>query len=262
MDIDVPLLLTDYLYSRAEDFKFVYLNEIEGHINFTTGHAMGYWLFDWNLALINDLDYDFSPTIGLKLLGEPVKTWERMIAFQHEWIKKKGLIKMLSSANLQDDLSKTERIHERFTMKELREDREQTKKEIALLEEGLEKWPDFSDVKNQELKDLLTITKLRHQHAIDLRKGLRHRNQTKHWVDKARVSRREANDLVDKLALLPTNYPELPLFEMHANPTSYQFGYTYPAKSMYWWKREEKQVVRDSYIPWRDNIFDVWNILF
>lgn len=262
MDIDVPLLLTDYLYSRAEDFKFLYLNEIEGHINFTTGHAMGYWLFDWNLALINDLDYDFSPLIGLKLLGEPIPTWEKMIKFQHEWFKKKGLIAQLSSPNLQDELSETERIHDRFTMKQLRYNREQNKKEIALLEEGLAAWPDFSDVKNQELKDLLTITKLRHLHAIDLRKGLRHGNETKYWVDKARVYRRQANDLVMKISKLPTNYPELPLFEVHENPTSYQFGYVYPAASMYWWKREEKQIVRDSFVPWRDNIYDVWNILF
>lgn len=261
MDIDVPIFLTDYLYSRAEDFKLCYLSEIEGHVNFSTGHALGYWLFDWNLALINDLDYDFSPTIGLKLLGEPLPFWEKMIRYQHEWIKQKGIISMISAPNLQDELSDEHRIHKRFLMKELRKNPIETKRQFDLLEEALVQWPDHSGVKNDELREVLEITRLRIEHALYLRKALLNMPERKHWVDTARVYRRKADELIAKISKYKTNYPELPLFDEFKNPTSYQFGYAYPAGTSYWWKREEKQVVRDSYIPWRGNIFDVWNIL-
>ena len=36
LDIDVPLLLTDYLLTRARDTKFIHDNDIEGQIIFTT----------------------------------------------------------------------------------------------------------------------------------------------------------------------------------------------------------------------------------
>src|SRR5690606_26296144 len=73
MDVDIPLFLTDYFRSRAEDVKFLYDNQIEGQLNFTTGHALGYWLFDWNLALINDLDYQFDPMTALRLLDRDIE---------------------------------------------------------------------------------------------------------------------------------------------------------------------------------------------
>ena len=56
MDQDIPLLLTDYLRTRAEDVAFLHQKEIEGNLNFTTGHALGGWLYDWNNALVMDLD--------------------------------------------------------------------------------------------------------------------------------------------------------------------------------------------------------------
>lgn len=262
MDIDVPIFLTDYLYSRAEDFKLCYLSEIEGHVNFTTGQALGYWLFDWNLALITDLDYDFSPTIGLKLLGEPLPFWEKMIRYQHKWIKEKGIITMISAPNLQDELSTEHRIHDRYLLKELRKNQEETKRQHDLLEAAIKKWPDHSVVHNEELRDVLEITLLRMQHALYLRKALLEMTERKRWVGEARNYRRRADDLIEKVSKYQTNYPNLPLFEEFENPTSYQFGYAYPAATSYWWKREEQQIMRDSFIPWRGNIFNVWSILF
>jgi hypothetical protein len=105
MDLDIPLLLTDYLRTRAEDLRWAAQQGIEGHLNFTTGHALGGWLMDWNLALINDLDYQFSPLIALKLLGESEKIWQAHLDFQKLWFKEKGLIAPLSAANLQDEIS-------------------------------------------------------------------------------------------------------------------------------------------------------------
>src|SRR5690606_17429359 len=92
MDMDVPLLLTDYLVARAVDMKNLHHEGIEGHFNFSSGQELGYWLFDWTLALNTDLDNEFDPTIALKLLGEDEKTWKEIIDFQTHWIKDEQLI--------------------------------------------------------------------------------------------------------------------------------------------------------------------------
>jgi hypothetical protein len=262
MDMDLPLLLTDYLYTRSQDYRLLYEQGIEGHQNFTTGHALGGWLLDWNVALMADLDYDFSPTAAVRLLGEPEAVWQKHISFQHEWFKRRGLIAALSAANLQDELSEKERIHARFTMKQLRNYREHVQSEIALLEEALPLWPSFDEVKDGELRDLFQITKLRHQHALHLRHALLEPRHKKEQLRKAKAFRREANGLTQKIARLDTSYPGLPIFEKHKNPTSYQFGYAYPAASSYFWRREERQIERDYFFPFAGNMYDVWNIIF
>lgn len=260
MDSDIPLLLTDYLKARADDIAFLYQNNVEGNLNFTTGHALGGWLYDWNNALVIDLDYAFDPLIGLKLLDEPAGLWQEHMKFQYEWFKQKGLISMLSSANLQDEINSTHRIHDRKTMKELYDSRRALKKEIELLEEGFLQWPSVEGIKNVELKTLLEVTKLRHIHALGIRKFLL--REKKEDIDSAKDARRAASALIASLMPLPTNYPDLPLFKKHSNPTSYQFGYVYPAAENFYWKREERQIVTKVFFPMKDNIISIWNILF
>ena len=260
MDVDIPLLLTDYLKSRAEDMWLLHEKGVEGNLNFTTGHALGYWLYDWNNALVTDLDYAFDPMIALKLLDEPVSLWQEHLDFQHEWFKKKGLISMLTSANLQDELNRTHRIHDRKTMKELFDSRRALKKEIELLEEGLLRWPSIEGIRNLELKKLLEVTKLRHIHALNIRKYLL--RERKEDIDTAKDARRAAKTIIEELQKLPTNYPELPIFKKHSNPTSYQFGYVYPSAETYFWKREERQIITKIFFPMRDNIINIWAILF
>lgn len=259
MDSDIPLLLTDYLKSRAEDIEFLHNQNVEGNLNFTTGHALGGWLYDWNNALIIDLDYAFDPLIGLKLLDEPAPLWQEHMNFQHEWFKKKGVIAMLSSANLQDELSSTHRIHDRKTMKELFDSRRTLKAEIKLLEEAIIHWPSL-EVRSSELRKLLEVTKLRHVHALNIRKYLLH--EKKEDIDTAKMARREAKTLIESMMPLPTNYPMLPIFKKHDNPTSYQFGYVYPAAETFYWKREERQIINKVFFPMKDNIINIWNILF
>lgn len=260
MDIDIPLMLTDYLKARAEDIGFLHDQGIQGNLNFTTGQALGYWLFDWTSALVTDLDYAFDPLIGIKLLGEPALIWQEHLDFQHEWFKKKGLIAMLSSANLQDELNRTHRIHDRHTMKELYDSRRTLKAEIKLLEEGLLHWPSFEGVRNAELRALFEVTRLRHVHALGIRKYLL--KERKEDIDSAKLARRRAKEIIAGLRPLPTNYPMLPLFKEHSNPTSYQFGYGYLAAENYFWKREERQVINKVFFPMKDNIISVWDILF
>lgn len=253
MDVDVPLFLTSYLTTRAADFKFIAENGVEGHANFTTGHALGGWLLDWSLSLFADLDYKFDPLIGLKLLGEDESTWKAHLHFQDEWFKGKGLISMLSGANLQDELLSLHRIHERKTMKELAKDPVAKAAEAKLLRSALHAFPTFDGVRNQELKSLLQVTRFRIEHAALIREGK---------FDEAANVRTRVVEILTMLEKESLNYPELPLFRPHENPTSYQFGYVYPALKMYFWKREETQLKENSFFPFRNTLYNILHILF
>lgn len=262
MDLDIPLLLTDYLRTRAEDYKWLHDQGVEGHLNFSTGHALAGWLMDWNVALMADADYKFDPYTALRLLGEPLDVWKAHVEFQKLWFKEKGLIAPLSAANLQDELSETERIHDRNTMKQLSNNPEELRRELALLQEGLKHWPAWEKVKNFELRELLHDTWRRHQHALYLRRALATPEKAVEFLNQAAAQREQMQASLKGLSKLPTSYPELPLFERHLNPTSYQFGYVYPAASGYFWDREEVQIRHKQFFPFKGNMYDVWNILF
>ncbi len=262
MDVDVPLYLTDYFTTRAEDTKYLFENGVEGQLNFTSGHVLGYWSFDWNLALMTDLDYSFDPQIGLKLLNEDIPTWTEIIDYQKKWYKEKGLIALLSSANLQDEISKTHRIHDRFTMRDLNKNEKQLEKEIILLKESLLAFPRFDKIKNEELRNLIQINYLRHQHATYIREALLLPTRKEEFLNQAKLIRLEAIGMIQKLQNLSTNYPELKLFKRWNNPTAYQFGYAYPAATLYFWEREENQIRENSYFPFKNNIYDIFDIIF
>ncbi len=252
MDVDVPLFLTDYLRTRTEDFKYLAENNIEGHLNFTSGHVLGYWLFDWTLTLQTDSEYNFDPMIGLKFLGEDLDAWKKIMDYQSLWYKNAGVIAMLSSANLQDELSQKHRIHDRNTMNDLSKKPEELAKEMILLKESLAELPLLDGIKDHELKTMLQINVLRHNHAL----AIREKN-----FEFAKVNRDKAKALIKDLSELPTNYPELKLFSKWENPTAYQFGYAYPAASLYFWEREERQLKEDSYWPFTGNMYDVIDIV-
>lgn len=262
MDVDIPLMLTDYLVTRAQDMQWLNKNQIEGQLNFTTGHALGYWLYDWSIALLTDSEFNFDPMTALKLLGENEKVWKEIIDYQSHWYKKKGLIAYLSSANLQDELSKTHRIHDRFTMKQLVDNQEETRKEVELLKASLKAFPDFTHVKDDSLRDLLTVTKLRQEHALHLRHAIIEPMNRDNILALAKETRLKAKEIIQKLSIQTENYPELPMFKKWKNPTSYQFGYVYPAQRLYFWEREERQVRTHKFFPFSHNIYDIWNILF
>ena len=95
MDIDVPLLLTDYLVARSRDLDLLEANRVPGQVTSTTGQELGYWLMDWTTALMVNSEYRGEPWIGLKLLGEDVAAWKKVIEFQTRYFKERGLISML-----------------------------------------------------------------------------------------------------------------------------------------------------------------------
>lgn len=261
MDMDIPLLLTDYLRTRAQDYQWLHDQGIEGHLNFTSGHAVGGWLMDWNLALITDSDYQFDPLIGIKLLGEDENLWQEHMSFQEKWFKEKGIIAQLSAANLQDELSTSHRIHDRNIMRELAKFPMRAEVELVNLEDALQEWPSTEGINNRELRELLEVTKLRHEHAIKIRLAAKNQSEKSRIIVEASAIRKEAQEIIKGISTLETNYPELPLFLMHENPTSYKFGYVYPSGSLYFWEREETQINTNKFFPFRNNIYNVIDIV-
>ncbi len=265
MDVDVPLFLTDYLTSRAEDMQKLHPEGIQGHFNFTSGHEMGYWLFDWTLALNNDLDEEFSPLSGLKLLGEDEETWRRIIAYQTKHFKDNQLIAIISASNIQDELTSKHRIHERKILKEVARSAMVREAEILKLENALAEVPDLSGVKHPELKLMLEVTERRIHHALAVRKALRHPKRSEERTAELASAARERQDALESINAIRrayNRYPSAKVFERNRNSTSYQFGYLWTAATLHFWNREEQMVKNENYFPFFMNIYNVIDIIF
>lgn len=262
MDADIPLLLTDYLRTRAEDLQWLAENKMDGQLIFSTGHGFAGWLYDWTQTLLIDEELKFDPYVGLALLGEDRAAWEKIFSHQKYHFKEAGVIPMISAANLQDELSSTHRIHDRHTIKEVSSDEKVREQEIRLLTSASAAWPDTSKIKEAELARLLLVTRLRVEQALQLRLAMRKDDKRAEALENAKNLREQAARVLEESRNDLRNYADLGVLDVWANPTSYQFGYLYPSASLYWWAREERMVREESYWPFKGNIYDVWDILF
>lgn len=264
MDMDVPLLLTDYLLVRATDMKNLHEEGIEGHMNFSTGHEIGYWLFDWTIALNADLEQNFDPYSGLKLLNEEMRSWEEMANFQHKHFKEGQLIATISAVNIQDELSKTHRIHHRYTIKELAKSSFAREEEILKLETAIAEWPGTDQIRNPELRKMLEVTYLRMEHALCVRRGLRYPKKSEARNAELKLAsekRMHAMKIMTEVREKFTRYPESNLWERDDNLTSYNFNYLWTAGNLHFWKREEEQIRKNNFNPFFLNIYNILDIL-
>lgn len=262
LDIDVPLLLTDYLLTRARDTKFIHENGIEGQIVFTTGQEVGYWLNDWTTALLNNLDFNFDHQIGLRLLGEDLSSWEKIIGFQTKWFKGKDLFGVITFPNFGDELIPgTHLILPRNFLKKLYRDPVTLASEISLIEDALAEVPVDVNITNTELRYMWGITEARLHHALWTRKALAEPMLMNVHLDEAARYRSFAQKMMEKIIRFHNRYPGAKVFEWHANPTAYPWGYAYPAAVMHYWKREEEQVRKKNFSPFFMNITDFVDII-
>jgi hypothetical protein len=261
MDVDVPLFLTDYLRTRAEDLQWLHNNSIPGQLIFSTGHALGGWLFDWTQALLTDSDYQFNPFQGLELLGEDKTVWQAIFEYQKHHFKDLQVIRMLSAANLQDELSETHRIHDRLTMKQMASQATERQQEIQLLRTAKEAWPETKNIKHKELQNLLTLTLLRLDFALALRESVEE-SLDPMIRDALTFNLAQAQLTLAKSRENPLNYADVGMWDELANPTGYQFGYIYPAASLYFWKREKRQIEDNSFWPFTGNMYNPYKIVF
>lgn len=268
MDIDVPLLLTDYLISRSRDFDFLEKNKIPGQINFTTGHELGYWLIDWTVALLVNAENRGKPQIGLELLGEDLDVWKHIVEFQNNYFKKQGLISILSSSTPLDEMPKFgHSVHERVLLKTLADPSQRSIliDQIQLLEKAVRALPPVHRVKNPELRLLLQTTWERVRHALALRVALLAPVESigrSASIQEAVNIRMQALSFMEQVRKEWNRYPEAMIFSEHSNPTSYGFGYGFTAARLHYWEREEKMILTNNYSPFFMNIYDLLRILF
>lgn len=262
LDIDVPLLLTDYLLTRARDTKFIYEHGIEGQLIFTTGQEVGYWLFDWTTALLNNLDFKFDHTIGLKLLGEDISSWEKVINFQTKWFKGKDLFGVVTFPNFGDELIPgTHLILPRNFLKKLNKNKDLLDGEIALIEDAIADVPSDVRIQDSELRAMWEITEARLHHALWTRKALSEPMMMTVHLEEAARYRTFAQVRMQRIMRFHNRYPSAKVFERHSNPTAYPWGYAYPAAVMHYWKREEEQVRTKNFSPFFMNIVDFIDII-
>lgn len=265
MDIDVPLFLTDYLLARSSDLDHVVQHGIPGHLTFTSGQELGYWLMDWTAALLANEDYKARPTIGLELLGEDLGVWDEILRFQNQYIKQEQLIASIASTTPLDEVASYwgHGIHERRLLRDLACSPERLRREVRKLESAIGRLPDLRGVRNEELRMLLQITWNRIRHAYYLRKALQDGASPAgaEMLERAAQLRRQSASLMADLERSYQRYPEARLFDRQANPTSYEFGYAWPAKTLLFWRREENMVREGNWNPFFMNIYNLVRIL-
>lgn len=264
MDIDVPVFLTDYFVARTEDVDWMETQGLNGHLNFSTGQELGYWLIDWQTALLADPASRKNPYLALELLGERKDVWKPIFEWQTEYIKNRQLAQAITASNLLDELPFSEPVHDRVLPRDFYNKIEAVAGEVANLKEALEKIPSFGGVKNEEIRSLLQVTELRMRHALALREATSFMRKTSEFNNKVKEAegyRLQAHALLQPL-VKNTRYPEIPIFEPWQNATSYDYGYLWSAAQLHFWQREEQILMTGSKNPFFMNIVNPFKIIF
>lgn len=266
LDIDVPLLLVEYLRTRAMDMKLLHKSRVHGILNFSTGQENGYWLMDWSLTLYNNLEYDFNPMIGLKLLGEDLEFWKKYMQFQEKYFTEKGLISIITFSNGGDELAPAHKILKRNLLTELDQNNTELKKEIENLNLAINNIPPVPKTGiRKELWHHVQITNLRLSHALYVRYALLNKanhKQKSDYLAKAAEVRAKAQAHMDIVMEKYNRYPESFVYKRKANPSSYPFGYGYASSNLHFWKRAEMMVKDNNFSVFYMNIWDFVDILF
>lgn len=262
LDIDAPLFYTDYLLTRARDTAYLYRNGIQGQLNFSTGHELGYWLFDWTFTLLNNRENDFDPMIGLKALGEDLESWKRIIDFQHEYINKKGVVSPMSFTSLGDEmLTGLHQTLKKNLMRDLKDNPKLLEEEIISLADALANVPQNVTIRDPELLSMWEIFKLRIAHALALRRAQAQEGIRSEQLEIAVDLRKKAQAEMDKIRKFHGRYPEAHTFELHENPTAYKWGYGYPAAQMQYWIREEEMIRQQKFSFYFMSQYSLWELL-
>lgn len=261
MDIDVPIFLTDYLVARAQDYQWASQNGLTGHINFSTGQELGYWLFDWNLALNANQEYLGDALAGLRLLGEDTQSWREILDFQTQYLKNEQGIQYISTSNLLDEVYSKFMIHKRTLLRDLGSRPDELKRELKTLESAIAHEPSLEKVRDPELHAMLEVTWRRIEHAYDLRKAIEQVSEKNIWLKRAEAAHADAALWIEQ-ALALQRYNDSIVFEKRDNPTSYGYGYGWVATQLYFWTREEEIVRKNETSPFFMNIYNPLKLLF
>ena len=288
IDMDIPLLLTDFLVSRSDDMDLVKKMGVNGQLTFTSGQSLGYWLFDYTVALqSSSIEYKNDPYIALRLLGEDIdNVWKKEVQFQTQYIKNNNLLPILSSANPMDEVPlapKNSGVLARNTIPELYKNIDAVEAEIVLLQDAVSHLPTYeiSSIRNLELRVLVEVTHLRIYHALYIRIALKDiiargrqslvahlstklddpNSEKEIYLEKAQSIRLKAKGLITKAVEVNEKlYPTAHSFEKPMeNPTSYDFGYLWTAKVLHFWEREELIIKDERFHGLSSTFMNIYN---
>jgi hypothetical protein len=223
---------------------------VTGHLTFSSGQEVGYWLLDWSVALMVCEEYAQDPYVGLRLLREDLRVWEREVRFQTRHFKEAGVISMVTSASPLDELPGPLRqsVLSRRTISDLHADPAALENEIQLLEAAESDIPpgDGQGMIDDDLRAMVVVTHRRVTHALLVRRALRADQDEdvrakEQLLDEARALRERTLTLVQRVAA--ASKVSFVFEKEWENPTSYSFGYVWPAVALHFWEREE-QIVR------------------
>jgi len=285
-DNSVPVWLLSYLRSRWEDIETV-APIVQGHLTFSSGWDIGYWLFDWCIARWSwayRTEKGPLPTFPadgfVRLFGWDSLSGAHLIRFQDSLLVGRNLLSYMTPTTPIDELSwkRLPSFQPRLPHPPWHRPQRYRPFYEAILtswEKALKEWPPFPPYQaapeNQTLRALYDelstaweITRLRIEFRYWYLQGLLapNRNARQQAVRHMETVLQSAKSLV---SALPVRYPitvqrricrsGYPLCK-HPHP-SYRFGYLYPALSLHFWKRELKQVQSGRWSPFYKNL---WNI--
>lgn len=287
-DNSVPVWLLSYLRSRLEDIALVE-GLVEGHLTFSSGWDVGYWLFDWSIARWSwRYAYDGReakplPSDGLiRLFGGDTLYWERLVRFQDSVLVGRNVLSYITPTTPIDEISWTHLppFQPRLPVPPWRIYR-QPKRYRSFLQPHLEgmaqalaSWLPWEERRladphlqalHDELKTAWELTKLRVGFRYYWLRALLSQRGSKveaRLIDSLEWYVDRAERLVQRL---PVRYPHTIERRLcrsgargckHPHP-SYRFGYLYPAVSLHFWRREIGQV-RDG--RWGVLYRNLWNI--
>ncbi|MEN3041502.1 MAG: hypothetical protein ABDH66_08210 [Bacteroidia bacterium] len=285
-DNSVPVWLLSYLRSRLEDILTVE-NLAEGHLTFSSGWDVGYWLFDWSVARWSwKYIYDSLPQIPfpaegfVRLFGGDTAQWNHLIRYQDSLLVGRDALSYITPTTPIDEIGWRwlPPFQPRLPVQPWKIYRKPSQYRPTLLPliQGIEQalhvyptWPDLSmrDSLASRLYEELRLA----WNLTELRVRFRH-----HWLQ-ALLSQKPTRKLhIDSLGFylskaeklvvrLPIRYPHTAQKKVcragrsgcrHPHP-SYRFGYLYPAVSLHFWRRELGQVKRGRWSVWYKNLWDI-----
>jgi hypothetical protein len=280
-DIDVPLFLPHYLFSRWNDLNRLQGTGMQGQITFSSGLEWGYWLNDWATA---GFTYEAS-TDWREYLGKFTRIFGNGAGPVHELlvdiVEEQGLdllednlIAFLIGWDTADDIGHVVLTHAQPVRPLFREIRRMDAEALSsfsdrtlprlerleatysdfvrrlealapLVPPGASRWYD-------EIRRALGVTALRVAHVRRLYEGTVAQRRYELGLDSQGAA--EASRLFEEalscreraqafIAEQERSYrwPLERIARRRENPTSYEFGYLFTVSDAYYWRREELQ---------------------
>lgn len=285
-DNTVPVWLLSYLRSRLEDILTVE-NLVEGHLTFSSGWDVGYWLFDWSVARWSwKYEYDSalyipSPAEGMiRLFGGDTAHWEHIVRYQDSLLVGKDILSYITPTTAIDEIGWRwlPAFQPRLPVPPWKIYRKPTKYRPYLtpaltgMQDALQKYPIWpkaapkeGDIQRlyDELNTAWNLTHLRIEFRYHWLQALSSgKAARKLHIDTLRALLPSAEKLIVQL---PIRYPHTVQERVcraqktgcpHPHP-SYRYGYLYPAVSLHFWRREMGQVRRGRWGVLYRNIWDI-----